>query len=387
MDGKNHTLPRGVACMSGHTGYGSIGLNGSLGYDGLKVTLPPGLSDYRTISAHAPSVLEITLAQPISLVGFLDASSKHRGKCRFWVDENWLGDAFCAGQQTREIVLGLGLHRLEITANDKTNRHTVWGMRPAALPEIRTAAAATPENTAVVTISCYERYRGLKMCRCLTASAAKQGIYLHVRGIGERYQHFQSKVIRLRRWLEELPRRYSHVLYLDGIDTFFLRDLAACCEALNRCGKPILMGMEGHCFPLMNVTKWTAKFPPHRSNLRWPNAGVFMGRRNALTESLAVLAELSKPGNTPYYRVREDDQHLWHYAWLNGLVPLAPDYDCNLVLNINTHDNRIWDGNRHFSFEPELVVRWSGARPAIVHSPGADWEGNLFKWAGFFHAI
>jgi hypothetical protein len=147
------------------------------------------------------------------------------------------------------------------------------------------------------------------------------------------------------------------------------------------------MGIEGHCFPLMKVNEWTEKFPPHPSNRRWPNAGVFMGLRDALTESLAVFAELSKPGNTPYHRVREDDQHLWQHAWLNGFVPLAPDYECNLVLNINTHDNRIWDGNRHFSFEPELVVRWSGARPAIIHSPGADEEGNLFKWATFFRAV
>ena len=110
---------------------------------------------------------------------------------------------------------------------------------------------------------------------------------------------FQSKVIRLRRWLEELPDRYSHVLYLNGIDTFFLRNLTACCEALNRCGKPILMGMEGHCFPLMRVSKWMERFPAHPSNRRWPNAGVFMGRRNALTESLAVLAEPVEAGQYP----------------------------------------------------------------------------------------
>ena len=379
-------LPRGMASMSGQIAYGSIGLEGSLGYDGLKLTLPPRLSNYEAISAHAPSVLEITLDEPIALVGYLDISSKFRGECRFWVDENWLGDAFFAGQQTREIVLEPGSHRLEITANDKNNRHTVWGVCPATLPKI-TTTEATPENTAVVTISCYERYRGLKVCHCLTASAAKRGIYLHIRGIGERYQHLQSKVIRLREWLDDLPNRYSYVLYLDGRDTFFLRDLAACCDALNGCGKPILMGMTGHCVPLRRVTEWTEKFPPHTSNRRWPNAGVFMGRRHELTESLAVLADLSKPGNTPYHRFRDDDQHLWQYAWLNGLVPLAPDYECNLVLNINTHDNKIWDGNKDFSFEPELVVRWSGARPVIVHAPGPGKEGDMFKWAGFFHAI
>ena len=46
-----------VAEVRGQTGYGSIGMDGELGYEGLHVTLPGDWPRYETISAHAPSGL------------------------------------------------------------------------------------------------------------------------------------------------------------------------------------------------------------------------------------------------------------------------------------------------------------------------------------------
>jgi hypothetical protein len=48
-----------LAEVRGKTGYGAIGRDGELGYDSLRVLFPSAWPRCETVSAHAPSVLEI----------------------------------------------------------------------------------------------------------------------------------------------------------------------------------------------------------------------------------------------------------------------------------------------------------------------------------------
>lgn len=375
-----------VAEVRGQTGRGSIGIGGELGYEGLRVTLLSGWPCYETISAHAPSELEIVTTKPFALMGFMDITSKFRGECRFWVDENWLGDIFYPGNRTPEIVLDAGRHRLDVTALDKDNRHSVWGLRPVSVPDSN-SECATPENTAVVVISAYaERCHGRHACQFLTASARRHDIYLHVRGIGEKYDHVQCKIIRLCQWIEELPDRYRSILYVDARDSIFLRDLGACCAAFNRCGQPILMGTERNCHPVSDAD-WRESFPRHPSNRRWPNSGVFFGRRRELVSALKLLRRLSEQESFPAYVTYRSDQFIWQWAWRQNLLPIAFDFDCDLVTNVFAQDTRISSDNPDFIFGPELIVRDSGARPAIAHFNGLGADSDLQAWASFFRAV
>jgi hypothetical protein len=155
-----------------------------MGHEGLRVTLPNDWPCYETISADAPSELEIVTIKPVALTGFLDVAGEISGECRFWVDDNWLGDVSYPGHRTPEIILDAGRHRLDVTAADGACRHSAWGLRPASIT-CSDSDEATPDNAAVVVILGYERHQGREVCRLLLASARRQGIYLHVRRIGE----------------------------------------------------------------------------------------------------------------------------------------------------------------------------------------------------------
>ena len=64
----NKDESRWLVEVRGQTGRGSIGMGGKLGYEGLRVTLPAEWPPYGTISAHAPSELEIVAIKPFALM-------------------------------------------------------------------------------------------------------------------------------------------------------------------------------------------------------------------------------------------------------------------------------------------------------------------------------
>ena len=368
--------------VSGKTAHG---LSSRSGFASLRTSVPAGWTDCETILVPAPSEVDVVTTRPVALMGFLAGSTKSSGECRFWIDENWLGDVLDPARHTPEIVLDAGQHRLDVTTSEKDGLHSAWRLRLATIPDSN-PDEASPANTAVVVISGYERRHGRNVCRFLTASARRQGIYLHVRGIGENYGHVPCKIVKLRRWIEELPAHYRNVLYLDARDSFFLRGLGACCSALNRCGAPILMGTERNCWPVSDAG-WRESFPQQASNRRWPNSGVFIGRRRELLAALKVLGELAESNSFPPYVTYWDDQFLWQWAWMRKLLPIAFDLDCNLVTNTFAQDTRIYEANPDFVFGPELVVRDSGARPAIAHFNGSRDNSDMAAWAGFFRAV
>jgi hypothetical protein len=374
-----------IIVLRAATAYGSVGRGGELGYDGLRVCTPSGWPEYRTISAHAPSQIEILTTEPLAVAGFMNLTSRRRGESRFWVDENWLGDLYFPGDRTNELILDPGVHQLHVTAQHHGYRHTIWGLRPVEFRN-HPRDVATPENTAVVAIAAYERSVGRNVCQFLTASARRNGVYLHFRGLGEPYDHFESKIVKLHGWIDELPERFSYVLYVDARDVIFLRDLDVCCRALNQCGRPILIGAERWCWPVGDAG-WRDGFPTHATNRRWPNAGVFMGRRRELNQALSLLRGLSEKENFPAYAKRRDDQFLWQWAWLHGLASIAVDYECSLVANINTHDTQLGERNSDFAFTSGLVVRDSGARPALAHFSGGVADEVMHMWAGFLGVV
>ena len=122
------------------------------------------------------------------------------------------------------------------------------------------------------------------------------GIPLHPYGVGETFVSWRhAKVVRLIQELERLglrsDRRYTHVLYTDGADTWFLDDLRRFCDDwwLNFCHEEDNMAVvsgETECYPLGELHD---KIPESEGPYRYPNAGQFFGRIPFLIDKLREI--------------------------------------------------------------------------------------------------
>jgi hypothetical protein len=389
--------------LRGHVGHGSIGVGPVLGFhDGL-INQPlcrKSLKGFVTISAHAPSMLRLTLERPARAFGFVNAGATfdQRNPVEFWANYNYVGTARGPCDCTDELRLEAGDCCLAAVAAGRSAQsgHSVWALAPASAVELAPATTqATAANTAVLTIAAFPAQQIPRQMAHLAYSARKHGTELHVRGVDEKYSHVESKVRRVRQWIGELPDRYEHVLYVDCTDTIFARPLSDACAIFNDMGSPIAIGAETMCYPVDDLA-WRDRFPPHSHNQRWLNAGMWMGQRAALLNALDTMIELHKSLKQPapptgfadlwtWREWLDDDQFLWQIALLKNLFPLCLDRDSRLFLNVGTLDRRL-TGNVDCELDPSsgrVSVKWSGGQPAILHfSAEANYHCKQ-QWAGY----
>jgi hypothetical protein len=402
--GVNTLAEKGFFMISGPCGHGSLTI-GTLGFGdslGRHILTRFDLENWRLISAHAPSDLEFILEQPICLKGFLSgsASCAPYNPVEFWINHNFIGRCMAGTDETGEIFLEPGKHRLEAVCRDdlKSGRHSCWALRKTRSPACSPAEEATSDNVAVVTMAVYPRPSIKEKIRTLAWSARKKGIWLHVYegSENENYSHAQSKTLRRLEWLRRLPDRFRYILFVDGRDVVFCHGLKEICQRFEALGQPLVIGAEKQCFPEVN-RKWADLFPPHSERRRWINSGLFMGRRDAVLGALEKLQEI-------YHRLHGDDatgleeawrfrhqadrseQFLWQVAHLKQFFPLHVDSDSYLFANVTTEDLRIAKNTVYDFLEDRIRLKSNGNEPSVLHFSGPG-TNVMQQWASYLRLL
>jgi hypothetical protein len=389
--------------LRGSVGYGAIGIGGALGFhDGL-VNRPlcrRCLEGFVAISAHAPSKVELTFDRPVRILGFLNASATldRARPIEFWANHNYVGRVAEPGECTAEATVEAGPCILQATCDGSlaTGRHSVWAVGEADdHADVSSGGPAMASRTAVVVIGAFVQEDVPRRLAHLAYSARRHGIWLHVRGVGEPYASFPTKIVRTRDWIQNLPQQYSHVLYVDSTDVLLARPLSEICSVFNDIGASIVASAEAISCPVLDPA-WRERFTPHPDNRRWLNAGMWMGERTAVLHAMdtmiALHHELQRSAPTPQL---EDvwqwrkwscrDQFMWQLALLKNLFPLHLDRDARLFLNVATMDRRL-SGNSQCTLDPVsgvVALKSNGFRPAVLHFSGSANAHCKQQWAGY----
>lgn len=247
---------------------------------------------------------------------------------------------------------------------------------------------AKPENTAVITIGAYP----VEKLGCLSPflrTATWKGITPIITMLGEPYSnYYELKISRLLPILKGLPRKYTHILYVDGSDVIVQGSLEGICRKFNRSGELILMGAETGVAPFK---VYRLHFPKSPTPYRYPNAGVWMGERRIVIEmmEMAERIRLLHPNDLPVpprkgMTLFNHDQGMWHYMYMNGLIELGLDREAQLVLNtcaVTKHDV-IWHTNAIFDARTKTM-------PELLHfSTGhRQWLGTYYRYLARVHRI
>lgn len=235
---------------------------------------------------------------------------------------------------------------------------------------------AVPDNLAVLTIGCYGPEEVGGRLAILQESAALWKIPLTVLGVGEDYiSHHSAKVARMQAWIDKLPSHITHIVYLDGKDTFFNGSAYDLCDVLNATPDLVRVGLESTCWPDGSMATKFETFPHGRNYI---NAGVFAGERRAVMNLLGALSALHARlfDDTE----RHNDQHLWNHARIEGLR-MKPDHEGLLAANTYALDGEVPPNAQFDLRDGRIVWRDNGNVPCIVHFSGQDGTRIAQWWA------
>ena len=114
----------GITIESLKVGWGQSKTDGSLGYQG-ELKPPKGVEKGTIISAHAPSILKITLSEPRHVIAFQNCDMSAPTGSDVVIDGTILGKVAKAGDCV-EHELSSGAHTLEFRSSDNRACHTCW---------------------------------------------------------------------------------------------------------------------------------------------------------------------------------------------------------------------------------------------------------------------
>lgn len=273
-----------------------------------------------------------------------------------------------------------------------------------------------PSQVYVVTAAYYSDEEPI---RYLRRSCAHFCIDLHTYGRGKAFDSWrQAKMRDLADHLTTIDRtRYTHFLYTDGADTWFVRSLQAVVDAYDRlCGvsrgqvgvnpvpdprdalgapsglvnhptKRLVVSAERTCYPHGDLH---IHFPTEESVGPWrfPNAGQFMGEVEFGIDLLRTL-------DADYGRYDQyNDQSAWsHWLAVHGQCgSVVIDHQCELFLSMASTD---WfkgcpypgfDGEgpyvAHRSYfetpsDGEKYKVWPLVRPCLIHFNGGGTKSEM----------
>jgi hypothetical protein len=217
----------------------------------------------------------------------------------------------------------------------------------------------------------------------LRASAARQGIALTVFGVGETCAtSYERKAVRFKADVEAQAGRYDYVLYTDASDSVFLGPLPELFEKYRASRAALLLSAEVTCWPFPELAEDFFE----RGRFRFPNAGGFIGRTDALLDGLGRLLRLA--AGAPYANhltsTRVSDQGAWSYALAKGAVVAGLDWRCDVFQTTAGVEDGLLavEGGR-------VVNRLTGTRPSVLHFNGSDKRSmpaflcKLFGWEFF----
>jgi len=110
--------------LSSSVAHGELGENYNLGYYPYVLSFPEkGVS---TISAHAPSKVEIEIEEEVFLRGYSSPDIEMCPILSFFCDDKEVGTLKEKGKKTRKILLSPGKHLLSIETSSLSWSHSVW---------------------------------------------------------------------------------------------------------------------------------------------------------------------------------------------------------------------------------------------------------------------
>jgi hypothetical protein len=379
-----------------HIGYGSLGVDGALGYKSPmvadRVMLPERIGNYdRCLSAHAPSQVDVEVTEPVSVCGVMNGGCRLHdgGACEFWIDNHWIGDVCNCAEPTPWIHLPPGRYSLRANSTRANwGAHTIWLFRKSDLP--------VTGRLALFTLGCYPVEHVKTKMKWLHLTAAQKGLYLHVLGVGERRgSWFQEKILRMRKWLADLPGVYSQAVYMDGKDTFVIGDESELVEKLNAFVSPTVIGSENCSMPEEGV-EWRQAFVKDTLPLEcFPQAGGWGGTIRGVDGLVDVLGQIEAlradwirgigPDWLLPYRHFDDDQFLWQAIFRTSRKNIALDTHFKLFANMTCTNTILCDQARAYPVR-DRIVHFSGNEPACIHFSGGGVD-RMEEWIGFLGLV
>lgn len=370
--------------LSGNVGWGNIGFDGKLGYKtelGDAVCLPTEHNNAVIVSAHAPSTLEAIFDQPTAIAAAANVTFDCTKPVRAWINDHCIGVLRRGWDATDYIHVPPGEYRLRLEhTGDNHVAHTVWCMRKSDRPQHRVA---------LITVGAY-RDDYVRRLRYLFASAAKQGMLLHVSDAHASFTNlYEYKIARLKRFIVNLPQCYTHIAFVDAEDCFIQSAESDLVEALST----LTISAEDCSWPVQTAD-WQERFPS--GTHRYPNSGCFGGPRDAVVAALTSLSDLYdelRRGDGPRWADRKDnawtnpemDQFLWQIAMIQKRFDIVLDTEWRLCACV-TCTHKTPTDNDHFNVNGGRLVLADGTSPPFVHVPGPG-KPYLGSWASVFGLV
>lgn len=171
----------------------------------------------------------------------------------------------------------------------------------------------------VFTAGFYDRDYDEKLRR-LKASCEKFEIELQVYGRKEFFNFFDSKITAMGRFVNRFKKDYTHVLYTDAADTFFLTSLPEILQKYEAMGSPqLLLSAEKGCYPFPHLVNY---FPDNTGPYRFFNAGGFIGEIQYLLDTLS--------GIKSFHYINNNDNAHWMLGFAERKITFSIDHNCQI---------------------------------------------------------
>lgn len=222
----------------------------------------------------------------------------------------------------------------------------------------------------VFTAAFYDRDYDDKIKR-LKATCGKFEIMLNVYGRGEFFSFFDSKIRQMGVFLDRIKEDYTHVLYTDAADSFFLSGLEEVLQKYEKMGKPkLLLSAEKSCYPFADLI---SRFPADVGPYRFFNAGGFIGEVKPLLDTLSRLKS--------YYYINNNDNAHWMRAYDERKIDLTIDHKCEIFQTMSDVDYGIEvvleSPMSDYVFDKQRVYnKETGTYPCLIHFNGPKGEGT-----------
>lgn len=201
-------------------------------------------------------------------------------------------------------------------------------------------------NLAVITPCIYPSTNRISH---LTQSCQRYGIELRPHGVGEQFADWRTMLLRhtLPHMRELMGVGFTHVLYVDAIDTIFVATLQEIAAKYELMGSPNMLFSGDSDIPLSGSENWTMAGPWH-----FPNAGAYMGIIHSFVDMWERLAE-KYPEEGNYQRWVEQ----------TPFQRIMVDVNCNIFQSMDGHPAVMPCGERVIN---AVTATW----PCVLHFRG-----------------
>lgn len=191
-----------------------------------------------------------------------------------------------------------------------------------------------------------------------------QNIKLHGYGEGKNWPGFT--IGKIQGPLEFLKTRDEpFVMFGDGHDTIIIDTAETILDKFQRFGYPVLFSAEKNCWPDATLAKHFPfpKPPYHNSPWRFPNAGGWMGQREAVIDMLTAAWEYNNQWQNDDTRCFVE-LYLKQYSWRSYITF---DYGCQIFQTMcQTHSHELGpNGENLVTHNKPSTLHFNGRVPGI----------------------